>query len=649
MKAGYRWLLLSVLSPVLLLGGCAGEVAIRRVDPGDRVHYGESLTVDGLRRESVNVLGNYLLQELARENPAEAVRALKQINLREPRAGLLAVQAELCLNAGLHEEDPDQAARFFLTAVVYSYAYLQAADRPERNPYNPDRITMMQIYNTALTEFLADLRRRGLADHSDYQFTLIGGETVRFRSPEFYCELPREQLGAFELCANYRPENLTHQSFRFGLGAPVLFPVMTDPAATGSYKFYDDLVLPATAVLTFARRQPGEQALPATLKFFHTREYEELEQEDGRKIPLALDFSTPLAYMSQRPLPLGFLSYMLKPAEADPMEGLYLLEPCREDRIPVVLVHGLMSNTRTWLQLLNTLQSDPVLRRYYQFWGFTYSSGNPVLYSAKLLRDALDAVRAELVASGRSTRQFDRMVVVGHSMGGLLSKTLVLDSDGGFAEGILNQPLEQVLGELRPEQQEFVREMLLFRHRDYVRRVVFLAVPHRGSLLARSWLARLGSALIRLPEKMVSDVSSVVHNLALHGQLRSSEPDQVRLRTGIDNLDPADQVLQKLSELPFPEEVPRHSIIGNRREAGIPGGSDGVVEYTSSHLDGVESELVVRSGHSVQRHPLAIQELRRILLLHLKQYPELRLPAPELQLDAPAAESPDSTESEENK
>ena len=46
-------------------------------------------------------------------------------------------------------------------------------------------------------------------------------------------------------------------------------------------------------------------------------------------------------------------------------------------------------------------------------------------------------------------------------------------------------------------------------------------------------------------------------------------------------------------------------------------GEDGVVKYTSAHVDYAESEFIVRSGHSCQMNPLTIEEVRRILLLNL--------------------------------
>jgi hypothetical protein len=45
--------------------------------------------------------------------------------------------------------------------------------------------------------------------------------------------------------------------------------------------------------------------------------------------------------------------------------------------------------------------------------------------------------------------------------------------------------------------------------------------------------------------------------------------------------------------------VHAHSIIAVQGTGPIEDGDDGVVKYSSAHIDGVESELVIRSGHSV--------------------------------------------------
>ena len=70
--------------------------------------------------------------------------------------------------------------------------------------------------------------------------------------------------------------------------------------------------------------------------------------------------------------------------------------------------------------------------------------------------------------------------------------------------------------------------------------------------------------------------------------------------------------------MPLGNGIKGHSIIAINSNKKPPEGDDGVVEYKSAHVDYVESEFIVRSGHSSQSHPLVIVEIRRILLKHLK-------------------------------
>src|SRR5262249_55855918 len=89
-----------------------------------------------------------------------------------------------------------------------------------------------------------------------------------------------------------------------------------------------------------------------------------------------------------------------------------------------------------------------------------------------------------------------------------------------------------------------------------------------------------------------------------------------KLPTSIDNMTPTNRFVQTLVTIPVAPQVAAHSIIAVKGEGPPENGNDGVVEYTSAHIDGVESELVVNSGHSAQGNPYTVEEVRRILLLH---------------------------------
>jgi pimeloyl-ACP methyl ester carboxylesterase len=293
----------------------------------------------------------------------------------------------------------------------------------------------------------------------------------------------------------------------------------------------------------------------------------------------------------------------------EPM-GLALLQPYRRGRIPVVFVHGLWSNPSSWSRMVEALEADADLRDRYQFWTFGYSTGDPILHSAVLLRRDLDEARRKFDPD-RSDAAIDRTVVVGHSMGGLLAKMMVQDSGLRLWQIASDRPADELAG--APEDRDLFHDALIFKSRPEVRRVVFIATPHRGSHLDRGRLGHIGSRLVRLQEPLRACFERLVARNGpsfFHERLRKGLP------TSIDELEWGSPVLTALSELRLPAEVKVHSIIADRRDPPATGGGDGLVPYDSAHLDGVASESLVSSGHLCQDNPAVIREVRRILVEH---------------------------------
>ncbi len=601
---------------LLLLVGCTGtDVLIREVGASGRADYGTLGDGSRLGAAAANLLANRMLQEEFERAPDEVLRRLEQTYRCEKNPELLAALADLAQSIGRKTEDPDRAASARLSTLLYCYEYLTEVDRPREEPYCPQRLLIMRHYNLALTELFAYLSERDLALHSSFQLTSLTGCQVRFLEPELELPLPSEDVEALLLCADYRPCNLTHVSYRFGLGVPLICK-LRDGVRMRGQKIFSGQSLPATLIIRFERDPSSPGRFTARLAGYGTLDREEVALNGQTEhVPLELDFSTPIAYMTRKPPLFGYLAYMLNPSATKEMQGLYLMQPYDPDRIPVVFVHGLMSNARTWVQMVNTLQNDPVIRRHYQFWGFSYSSGNPVLFSAYMLRRELDLAVERNTRPGEPSHLQD-MVVVGHSMGGLLTRALVTTSDQENLERVFGVKLEELETELGEEERRKLDEILLFSARPYISRVVFIAVPHRGAELATSWIGRFGAALIELPHQLIQTSRAVLEAAARRRDATAEQ--QLRVATGIDNLDPGDDTLTLLNALPWKSGMPYHSIIGNREKERTPGGSDGIVPYSSSHLDGAASELVVKSGHSVQQQPSAILELRRILLEHLR-------------------------------
>ncbi len=307
-------------------------------------------------------------------------------------------------------------------------------------------------------------------------------------------------------------------------------------------------------------------------------------------LPVAMDLESPVdATRATGPRFRDGLANLLRPDRLGGDSRFGFLEPYDPDKTPVVLVHGLMSTPRMWAPVIKGLLADPRVRDRYQFWFFYYPTSKPIPISALRLREALDTV-------ARQHPDHRPMVLVGHSMGGILARAQVSRFSPEMAAEI--SPEIAALPKSNP-----VRRSLVFEPRSDVERVLFLFTPHRGSRLAANTIGTWGMRLARLPQWLVAEMAAYAHLF----------PDAVdgRLPTSIHGLSPHSQFLALLDRTR--PTVPAHSIIGVRRGPAATG-SDGVVAYRSAHLDSAESELVVRAGHSGVGHPDTIAELRRILI-----------------------------------
>jgi pimeloyl-ACP methyl ester carboxylesterase len=290
--------------------------------------------------------------------------------------------------------------------------------------------------------------------------------------------------------------------------------------------------------------------------------------------------------------------------------GLSLLRPYTRGRIPVVFIHGLWSNPWSWDRMIAELEADASLDDRYQFWTFGYSTGDPIPHSASLLRRDLQEVRRKFDPDA-SEAAFARMVLVGHSMGGLLTKMMVQDSGTRLWHLLSDRPVDSLKGE--PEDRDLFRRALIFKPRPEVRRVIFIATPHRGSRVDRGSLQHIGSRLVRLPDPLRAAYSRL---LVRNGPEFFQERLRNGLPTSIDELEWGSPILTGLYELSVSPAVKVHSIIADRRSPPEPGGTDGLVPYASAHVDWAASERIVSSGHLCQNHPDVIREVRRILVEH---------------------------------
>ena len=326
-----------------------------------------------------------------------------------------------------------------------------------------------------------------------------------------------------------------------------------------------------------------------------------------RELPVAADTTSPLAIqVSQGQLPtLEFTGLFDSDFQRPGVEaGLYLLRPYQPGKIPVVLVHGLFSSPRAYLQTMNELENDPEIDARYQFLVFLYPTGQPIPASALELRASLVRVRDALDPS-HTDPSMDRMVLVGHSMGGLLSKMMVQDSGLALWDAAFRRPVKDL--KASPETRKILDESLIFDPLPFVKRVVFIATPHRGSPIADQWFGRTIASLIRRTSEQAEISRELV---ALNGpDLIAPELRKMPLNA-IGNLRTDSPILKALDQIPIDPKVPYHSIIP---QIGGVLTTDGFFEYLSTHLGGAWSpELIVPGTHFSQKDPDVTEELRRI-------------------------------------
>ena len=402
---------------------------------------------------------------------------------------------------------------------------------------------------------------------------------------------------AFELKGSY----VTTRSLKAGLGAPLVVTaksgdyLATDPFAQGRHIYYG-----ATAIARFEGRR--------CVVSFEDPLSTETVSYGGHRFPLAADFTAPLAVALAAENPKTFeLARLLRPGKYAESARLARLQSYDPAKIPVICVHGLMDSQATWVPIINALRADPAIRAKYQFWFYSYPSGYPYPYSASIFRRQMDAIK-------RRYPDHRNAVLIGHSMGGIISRAMITSSGDALWKTYFTEPPEKT--GLERDAKQLMREALIFESRKDVDRAIFIAAPHRGTDLASDWIGRLGSKLVHGPATLMS-VSSQVMSLVT---LDSSSLKMKGMPNSVDTLAPNNRFVKAINEIPINPSIPYHSIMGDRGKGDSPNSSDGFVPYWSSHLEGAVSEKIVPSGHSAHQNPEAIEEVRRILLLHAKSH-----------------------------
>jgi pimeloyl-ACP methyl ester carboxylesterase len=327
---------------------------------------------------------------------------------------------------------------------------------------------------------------------------------------------------------------------------------------------------------------------------------------ENRGYSLGANFTGALAMTlaKEKPQKLGFVR-LLRPEEYASTFRVARLEPYNPNKSVVLVIHGLMDTPATWVPLINNLRSDKDIRRNYQFWFYSYPSGYPYPYSALILRQELDAIEKKFPLG-------KKMVLIGHSMGGCISRTLITDTGNKLWIEAFGKPPEQT--EMPAESKKLLAGAIILKHRPEIGRVIFMSAPHRGSDMAKNWMGRIGSMLVKTPSKMITIGQTIREDM-------KPDPAALKLKgfpNSVDTLAPNNRFVMAINKVPITPGIPYYSIIGDRGRGDTPNSSDGVVPYWSSHLDGARSEFIAPCNHGSPLNPQAIAEVHRILKLNIR-------------------------------
>jgi pimeloyl-ACP methyl ester carboxylesterase len=476
--------------------------------------------------------------------------------------------------------------------------YMTAAETASRQlQRDPQDEPARHAYNFAVGRIIATIRDAKLDPWTQpLRVPASGGEFVLTHKPDprpqwnpaLYTFTPADQ---FDVHGTY----VTERTTRSGLGAPVVAVGREMNKEARANFSLPRIYYGVTAIARFEGRR--------CVLSFQDPLAEETVQMDGHTYQLAADFTVPLAVMlaSTNPKKLE-LARLLNPAKYAETAHISRLQPYDPNKTVVLVIHGLMDSPATWTPMLNRLRGDADIRRNYQFWFYSYPSGYPYPYSASILRSELDAAEKRFPLR-------KKMVVIGHSMGGCISRLLITDTGDKLWLKLFNKPPEQV--SLSPENKKIFTDALIFQHRPEIGRVIFISAPLRGSDLASNWLGRIGSMLVRTPRTLLSAGNSLLKITTF----RSGDLKLKRIPNSVDTLAPNNRFVKAINTIPITPGIPYHTIMGDRGRGDAPNSSDGVVPYWSSHMDGAKSELIVPSAHPAHQNPQAIEEVHRILTL----------------------------------
>lgn len=603
---------LTVLLALALLSACSPPLDVTSLGQRDayRLANRSALSANGLSVETRTTLRRHALADSFDQYPDETIAALHSRVVSRPEAWQdLFALAELSYLTARREGSRPR----YMAAAVYAYAFLFPDGMENRpDPFDPRFRQACDLYNISLTA--------AVTQAGDDEAALKPGAyslpygTLDVTMDEASLDWGGRRVTGLVPTGTLEVKGVINQYRTPGLGAAMAARVSASPTAPQGFVVAPRLRIPATLLLRIPRprQQLATSHLNATLTVYNKFDNTNVVL-GGRQVPLAYDETAAAAIsLAETKLWNTEISGFLEGTAFDNKRPqLLAIEPHRLGRMPVVLVHGTASSPFRWADMVNDLMEDPRIRDHFEFWLFSYATGNPIPYSAAQLRTSINQATAALGGTAADPA-LGHMVLIGHSQGGLLVKMQVIDPGDALWNKLSRRPLSALT--LDQSSRKMLQDAMFPTPLPQVDRVIFISTPHRGAYAAGWSLAHLAARLVTLPLTVTKATAEI-----LTGNKDALAFDPSSFRVGATfGMTPGNPFIEALAATPIVPSVHAHSIIPILGDGPPENGEDGVVRYQSAHILGVDSELVVhRSGHSTQSNPLTIAEVQRILLLQL--------------------------------
>jgi pimeloyl-ACP methyl ester carboxylesterase len=601
---------------LIISAGCSTPVGVKPLNPQEayRNSMAGPLSEGTPGYSTTIILNRFDLADRFEDDPVSAITKLHEIAMKDNRRDLLFALSELAYINGekaeksLNEETAKSAPDYFLLAAVYSYfSVLDTSLKPLPSLFDHRVRNACDLYNYSLWRGLST-GENGELEIKEGTRTLPVGKIEITVNPEHF-PWALDKFEKFEAADRYAVHGLSVRNRTNGIGMPVIaIRKALKDSIFGSQAIPASIFLKPDGKL----QQLKSGNFKASLELYSSYE-DAVINVNSINVPVETDTTTATAYKLSDEAVWSFgVDAFLGKLKNVPSR-IYRFQPYNPDRIPVIFVHGTFSRSeeRRVGKECTSWNGDSVLRKKYQFWYFFYNSSRLITISANDLRSEIQRNIKKLDPENRS-EAMKNMVVIGHSQGGLLTKMTAIDTGDSLLKTVIKGNLEDL--KTSEENRRIIMDNLVIKPVPSVKRVVFISTPHRGSFLSQNIARNLIHGIIEMPVTFIESAVNI-YNFLTDDVKRHW---QGRIPTSVDAMSPDDPLLNAIAKTPLATGVKGNSIIAVEGEGPPELLDDGVVEYKSAHIEGMESEFIVHSGHSCQDKPSTIEEVRRILLKHLE-------------------------------